>query len=205
VSDLALTAPPPRAELVRQLEGCLDELIPGARLVAQRLLGAESRIDLVALEPTGRVALVMVGEDGEDLELVGRGLAQRAWVRERLGDWIQLAPELGVRPEADVKVWLVCPSIRPEVRAAVTQLGPDAFGMAVYHCVRNGATTETLVEALGGMPAPRQAAAPPARPVDPIEVPVFRTGLTDADLGLTPDERHEFDSFPPGSDAFRSR
>jgi len=190
--EVTLTAPPPRPELLRQLSVRLDELIPGARVLAERILGAESRIDLVALEPTGRVALVLVGADGEDLELVGRGLAQRAWVQARLGDWLQLAPHLGVRPEAGVKIWGLCPSIRPEAVAAAAELGPDAFGMAVYRCVHNGSSMEILVEALSGGPPPR-AVPPPPSTVHPIEAPAFRTGLADADLGLTTEEIREFE------------
>ena len=190
--EVTLTAPPPRPELLRQLSVRLDELIPGARVLAERILGAESRIDLVVLEPTGRVALVLVGADGEDLELVGRGLAQRAWVQARLGDWLQLAPHLGVRPEAGVKIWGICPSIRPEAVAAAAELGPDAFGMAVYRCVHNGSSMEILVEALSGGPPPR-AVPPPPSTVHPIEAPAFRTGLADADLGLTTEEIREFE------------
>ena len=202
--ELSLRAPPPREELLRQLSDRLGELMPGVRLLAARILGAESRIDLVALEPTGRVALVMVGEDGEDLELVARGMAQRAWVEARLGDWLQLAPNLGVRPEAGLKVWIVCPSIRPQAVAAASQLGPDAFALAVYRCVGDGSTLEILIEALDGAP-PRREALPPA-PAGAIEVPAFRTGLTDADLGLTSAERSEFDAFhPPRGDVFRGR
>ena len=190
--EVTLTAPPPRPELLRQLSVRLDELIPGARVLAERILGAESRIDLVVLEPTGRVALVLVGADGEDLELVGRGLAQRAWVQARLGDWLQLAPHLGVRPEAGVKIWGICPSIRPEAVAAAAELGPDAFGMAVYRCVHNGSSMEILVEALSGGPPPR-AVPPPPSTVHSIEAPAFRTGLADADLGLTTEEIREFE------------
>jgi len=190
--EVTLTESPPRPELLRQLSARLGELIPGGRVLAERILGAESPIDLVVLEPTGRVALVMVGADGEDLELVGRGLAQRAWVQARLGDWLQLAPHLGVRPEAGVKVWVICPGIRPEAVAAAAQLGPDAFGMAVYRCVHNGSSVETLVEAISGGPPPR-ATPPPPTTAHAIEAPAFRTSLTDADLGLTTEEIREFE------------
>ncbi len=92
--DLSLTAPPARAELLAQLGSRLTELIPGARLLAERVLGADSRIDFIVAEPSGRVILVLVGEEGQDLELIGRGLAQRAWVEARLRDCLQLAPNL---------------------------------------------------------------------------------------------------------------
>ncbi|MCH8130908.1 MAG: hypothetical protein IIA30_00005, partial [Myxococcales bacterium] len=57
---------------------------------------------------------------------------------------------------------------------------------------RNGSAIQTLVETLGTQsrepqrPFPVQA-EPPAAP------PVFRTGLTDPDLGLSRDERTELE------------
>lgn len=188
--DLWPTAPPPRPELLRQIAGRLGALVPGSRLLAEQVLGAESRIDFVTLDPTGRVVLVLMGEEGEDLELVGRGLAQRAWVEARLGDWLQFAPDLGVRPEARVKVLLVCPSLRPETLAAAGQLDPETLELALYRCVRDRARVETLVEAV--RPTPRELAVPFEEPA-PFPVPSFRTGLTDADLGLSPEERREFE------------
>ena len=190
--DLSLTAPPPRAELLRQLGSRLTELIPGARLLAERVLGADSRIDFVATEPSGRVVLVIVGEEGQDLELVGRGLAQRAWIEARLRDWLQLAPNLGIRPEAGTKVWLLCPSVRPESVAAASQVGSDSLAWAVYRCVRNGSRVETLIEIPSAPPttpeAPARASAQPA-----ADGTGFRTGLSDTDLGLTAAESSEFD------------
>jgi hypothetical protein len=188
--ELWPTAPPPRPELLRQLAGRLGALVPGSRLLAERLLGAESRIDFVTLDPSGRVVLVLIGEEGDDLELVGRGLAQRAWVEPRLCDWLQLAPDLGVRPDARVKVLLVCPSLRPETLAAAGQLDPETLELAVYRCVRDGARIETLVEAVTTTPPETDA---PVDEPEPLPVPSFRTGLTDSDLGLSPEEQREFD------------
>ncbi len=190
--DLSLTAPPARAELLAQLGSRLGELIPGVRLLAERVLGADSRIDFVAAEPSGRVILVLVGEEGQDLELIGRGLAQRAWVEARLRDWLQLAPSLGIRPEAGTKVWLLCPSVRPESVAAASQVGSDTLAWAVYRCVRNGSRVETLIEIPGA--APTTTEAPARAPAEPASDGTgFRTGLSDADLGITPTEHSEFD------------
>ncbi len=190
--DLSLTVPPARAELLAQLGSRLTELIPGARLLAERLLGADSRIDFVAVEPSGRVILVLVGEEGQDLELIGRGLAQRAWVEARLRDWLQLAPSLGIRPEARIKVWLLCPSIRPESIAAASQVGSDSLAWAVYRCVRNGSRVETLLEIPS---AARSTPEAPARaPAEPAAGGTgFRTGLADTDLGITAAEHSELD------------
>jgi len=179
--DLALTAPPPRPELLRQLRLRLADAAPGLRLVAEGLLGVDSPIDFVGIDAEGRAVIVLVGDPGGDLELVTRGLAQRAWVEPRLRDWLQLAPHLGVRPDAGVRLLLLCPGFRAESRAAAAGLGAHAPELILYRCVRNGASVDALVEPLDNAPSARTAAAP------------FRTGLTDADLGISPEERREFD------------
>jgi len=160
------------------------------RIVAQGILAEDARVDFVGIEPNGRVTLVLVGEAGEDLELVARGLAQRAWVEQRLCDWLQLAPDLGARLEAGIRVLLFCPAFGSQSRGAAAALGPDAPEFSIYRCFRNGSAIQTLVEDLGiqsrepRRPRPVQAQPPATRPV-------FRTGLTDSDLGLSQDERTE--------------
>ena len=185
--DLALTSLPPRADLLRQLRPRIDEIAPGLRVVAEGLLGAETRVDFVGVEASGRVVLVMVGTAEDDLALVARGLAQRAWVEARLRDWLQLAPGLGMRPEAGVRVWLLAPRFRTESLAAARAAG--GIALATYRCVRNGGVgLDALVEAVseaGEVDAPAAVAGhAPAQ---------FRTGVSDAELGLTADERREFD------------
>jgi len=185
--DLALTPLPPRADLLRQLRPRIDEIAPGLRVVAEGLLGAETRVDFVGVEASGRVVLVIVGTAEDDLALVARALAQRAWVEARLRDWRQLAPGLGVRPEAGVRVWLLAPRFRTESLAAARAAG--GISLATYRCVRNGDVgSDALLEAVcdpGEVDAPATAAGrAPAQ---------FRTGLNDAELGLTADERREFD------------
>jgi hypothetical protein len=185
--DLALTPLPPRAELLRQLRPRIDEFAPGLRIVVEGLLGAETRVDFVGVEASGRVVLVIVGTAEDDLALVARALAQKAWVEARLRDWRQLAPDLGVRPEAGVRVWLLAPRFRTESLAAARAAG--GIALATYHCVRNGSGADALVEAVSeaveGEPTAAGAAARAA--------PQFRTGLADAELGLTAEERREFD------------
>lgn len=189
--DLRLIAPPPRNELSEKLRDRLGHAVPGARVVAEGLLGADSRVDFLSVEPGGRVALVLVGDHDEDLELVGRGLAQRAWVAARLADWIQLAPHLELRSDAPVRVVLLCPEYSPETRAAIHALGPEVMVGVVYRCIQNGTGFEVLLEHLA---LPEASAAPPhEEAADPRGEASFRTGLSDTDLGLTPEELREFE------------
>ena len=202
-SEIGLTTPPTRPELLRLLTGRLTQVVPGAQLLAQGMLGADAPIDFVAVEPDGRITLVLVGEDDEDLALIGMGIAQRAWVEARLRDWLQLAPSLRIRPEAGVRVVLLCPRFRPQTRLAARALGPRAIGLARYRCVEDAAGVETLVEhviddaepAEETTPSPGRDAArsPETSPqAAACPEPPFRSGLTDADLGLDDDERAEF-------------
>jgi hypothetical protein len=192
VPDLSAAPPPPRPQLLRDLRARLGDAAPGLRVVAEGVLGESASIDFVAVEPDGRVALVLVGEAGEDLELVARGLAQRGWLEPRLRDWLQLAPDLGLRPEAGVRLVLLCPDFGPESRAAARALGDAAPLLASYRCVRNGGSVEPLVEPVEPAPAPPPES--PARPLAPAAGPVaFRSGLSDAELDLGPDERREFE------------
>ena len=187
LAELELTAAPPRAHLIERLRPRLGELVHGFHLIAEGLLGADSKIDFVGIEPSGRVVLILLGETGEDLQLVGRALAQRAWVEPRVRDWIQLAPSIAARPAAGVRVLLLCPDFCPQTEAAAASLGNDVVSLARYRCLRNGADLQLLLE---GTPThPQPASDPP----EMSALPPFRTGLTDEDLGLTDEERGAFE------------
>jgi hypothetical protein len=181
---------PPRRELIRLLRASAAGLWPAQRVVAEDVLGADTKIDWVALEPGGGACAVLVGERGEDLELVARGLAQRAWLGPRLRDWLQIAPRIGLRPEAGVRALLFCPEFRGEALAAAGALGFEVLSLASYRCVRDADGVSVLIEPIphAGGGAIDAVEAPPQRPAEP-----FRTGLSDLDLGLTPDERREFE------------
>jgi len=194
--ELRLIAPPDRPALLAQLRSRLGHAAPGARLLAEGLHGADSTIDFVAIEPTGAVVVVLVGDHDEDLELVGRALAQRAWVEKRLGDWAQLAPGLGLRADAPVRALLLCPAYRAESRLAIDAVGRNVMTAGLYRCLQDGAGLAVVIEQLGFADAEVQPAPSSQEPVGPAAAPTsapFRTGLTDADLGLTPEEKREFE------------
>lgn len=207
MSEIEATAAPPRPDLLLRLRARLDDLKPPLRVLAESLRGAESPIDFVAADPSGQVVLVLVGGDGECLELLARGLAQKSWAEPRLRDWLQLAPNLGIRADQPCRVLLLCPEFRPETLAAARSLPPGSLALARYRCVRAGAQVHALVETVdnGGADASEGSGrrgesgreSPPAlaerRPSQGAPAPPFRTGLTEDDLDLSPAEKAEFE------------
>lgn len=172
------------------------------RFVAEDVLGAETRIDWVCVGPEGETLLVLLAERGHDLELVARSLAQRAWVEARLPDWVQLAPALGLRPEAGVGALLLCPAFGAEARAAAASVPAARIRLATCHFEHQGAELRAWIAPVE--PAPPRAAAPER--TSPESLPEFRTGLSDADLGVTDEEKSAFEPLAPrdSSDRFRS-
>jgi hypothetical protein len=188
LAEITWVAPPPRSELRRAIRGRLSELGLSLRIIAEGLLGADGRIDLVALDPQGGVVLALLADDGLDLELVGRALAQRAWVEARLRDWLQLSPRLGIDPEAPVRVLLLAPSFGAPARAAGRALGAALVDLVAYRCVQNGGAVAVLLE-------PIRDRAPGGRGLGESDrlLSTFRSGLGDADLSLTPEERSDLE------------
>lgn len=163
---------------------------PPLRILAEDVLGADSSIDLVAVDPAGRIVLVLLAEtdaEGEDGALLTRGLAQRAWVKPRLRDWLQLGPNLEISASAPVVARLLSPHFSPETRAAADAVGPDAIELWACRSVRNGAHVGVLLEPLTA-PAAEAGLPTPSGPTGS-----FRSGLSEEDLGLTADEIRDFD------------
>jgi hypothetical protein len=178
MSDLRLAPPLPRPELRRALRAALGRLGRPLRVLAEDVAGLEGAIDLVAADPSGRVVLVLVADAGGDLELVADGLAQRAWLAPRLGDWVKLAPDLDIRPAEGIDLLLLAPEFGARARAAARAADPDRLTLARLHFVAEGqGSPRPLLERLevsvpGGR---RRGASPPPRSA-------FRSGLCDADL-----------------------
>ena len=193
--ELEWGAPPPLADLKERLRARLPALGGSLRVIAQDLLAADARIDWVTVDASGRTVLVGVVEPGAELGAIALALAQRAWVEQRLGDWLQLAPGLGIDPAAGVGGVLLAPSFEATARAAARALGADAPRLWIYRCVRNGAGGDVLVEpADPSLPSPPASPPAPARSDEAALSSHFRTSLTDARLGLTPEEQREFEA-----------
>jgi hypothetical protein len=189
VRELRPVAAPARDELLSALRTRIASVVPGFALIAEDVLGASAPIDLVGSDPAGRAVLVFIGGDGDDLELIGRGLAQHAWFSAHVGDWLKLAPDLSLRPEAGALVVLLCPAFRAESVAAARAVSAPPIALATLRFLQDGASIEPLIEPVGsGVPAPAHAARAPGVPAA-----AFRTGLTEEDLELSSEEHADFE------------
>lgn len=179
--------PPPPAEVRQFVRRRMILLEPATRILAEDLLAETSRVDLVAVDHQGQAVLVLIGQEGEDRALLTRALAQCAWARTRLGDWLKLAPQLDLEAAAGVRAIILSPSFHPETLLAASSLEAPKVSTVVYRCISNETRSQLLLEA-----APRRAAGPgDALSRSLGHVSPFRSGLTESDLGLSPEERQE--------------
>ena len=188
---------PARSETLRQLRSRLPKLPDPLEIIAEQVLGLESRIDFVAKDSRGQVVLVFLADRGSDLGLLADSLAQRSWMEPRVADWVKLAPHLGLRPQLGVRVLLLASHLDPRTIAAAKSLeghiagperrilGPDRrilgperriLDLGICRPVRNGAGLEILIDLLESPPPTRVPAAEPV-------TSRFRTGLRAEDLG----------------------
>jgi hypothetical protein len=170
------TAHPERSELLRRLRSRLPKFADPLEIVAEQILGLESRIDFVARNQRGQVVLVFLADRGSDLRLLADALAQRSWMEPRVADWLKLAPQLGLRPELGVRVLIVASHLDPRTIAAARSLGGVDIELGICRLVRNGDGLEILIDVpVAAPPAPTRVAEPAASR--------FRTGLREEDLG----------------------
>lgn len=172
-----------RATLRAQLRARLPALCGPLRILAEETLGAEAPIDLLGATPEGRLVVVLVGDAGRDLELVGLALAQRAWVERRRRDLAQLVP--GVRADLAVRVVLLTPELGPTARLALEGLGGEELVCARILYPAGSPGIELVLDL--ARPGPEASRAEP-RSFPETPRSSFRSRLTDADLGLGGDE-----------------
>ena len=165
-----------RVNLVRLLRSRLPKLPDPLEIVAEQVLGLESRIDFVTKDRRGQVVLVFLADRGSDLGLLADSLAQRSWMEPRVADWVKLAPQLGLRPQLGVRVLLLAFHLDPRTVAAAKSIEGPVIDLGICRPVPKGAGTEILIDLLG---APPPALAPVAAPI----VSRFRTGLRAEDFG----------------------
>ncbi len=172
----------PLDQLRVQIKAALARFDPGLTVMAEDVLGASARIDLLARNRQANLVAVLIAREGEDLALFTRALAHRAWLATRLPDLRKLSPGLGVREGASVGALLLAPEFTSDTLLAASSLRVGVVRLARYRQVRAGAETAALIENVHvPAAAPSQEVGAPERPP-----PRFRSGLTQADLGPSP-------------------
>jgi hypothetical protein len=197
MNELEWKGTPERPALRRAIRQSLLTLAPSLRFLAEDVLAESSAIDLLAIGEEHELVAIRIAEAGGDLALLTRGLADRAWLRPRLADWLKLAPELGLAPDAAVRALLLCPDFAPETRAAARGLPEGSVELMRYRCLRHQGQLAVLLDPLGLSATRRASGTRPPRPdpsaeflspmrhagrEEPALRSTFRTGLTDADL-----------------------
>jgi hypothetical protein len=171
---------PDRAELLRRVGECLAAGEDRLEIVADQILGLESRIDLLARDGAGQVVLVLLAGAGEDLLRLGDALAQRSWATPRVRDWAKLAPGLGLRADLGVRTLLLAPTFDARTLAAALSLGPELIELCSYRCDAGAlGVSVSLARPLGHEAEGRER--PSTRPTS-----TFRTGLRPEDLAASP-------------------
>jgi len=168
------------AALRRALRSRLGSLGTPLQILAEDMLGEDdARIDWLAMEPSGRVALALLDGEGGGEALLARGLAQRAWVHARIGDWRKLAPHLQARSDLRPRLLLLAPDFSRIVRLAAREADAEGVHLARVHWVSAGGSFGVEVEPIQLPPAPVVEAAPESPPL----ASVFRSGLGERDFG----------------------
>jgi hypothetical protein len=175
-----------RAALRREVCSRLGQLGVPLQILAEDLCGEEDEaIDWVAVEPDGRVWVGVVDLEGGDASLLARGLAQRAWVRSRLADWLKLAPELAARPDLGARLLLVAPDFSRVTRIAAREADPAGIRLVRLRWGRGQREPDLALEPfdLEETPAGPGGSESTAvrRPAAPTSS-VFRSGLSERDF-----------------------
>jgi hypothetical protein len=173
----------PDTVLRQELRARLGRLGAPLQLLAEDVLGEEDqRIDWVAVEPGGRLCVVLVGGPLDGEALLARGLAQRAWVQARIRDWQQLAPGLAARADLRPRLLLVAADFSRVALRAAQEADAEAVRLARFRWepADDGRALDLRLELVGAAPAPSLAAA--ERPQPPL-ASVFRSGLDERDFG----------------------
>ena len=175
-------APDAERGLRRTLRSEFEQLEPGLRVLAEDFLGLEANLDLLAADAEGRLVLALVTEPGRELEGIASAMAQAEFCAPRVRDWQKLAPDLPLRPEAGVRTFVLAREFSAPAVLAAGALGEARIALVRFY---SGEEPGTLHLQLVTQPARRVDQPRRARSG-------FRFGLTDADLGLTAEERAEF-------------
>jgi len=164
--------------------------------MAEAFLAEASQIDLLAVGGEGEIISIRIGQDDEDARLLTQSLADLTWLRPRLGDFLKLAPGLGIEPSAEPRSMIFATHFGNETRAAVENFPSRQVELLTYHCFRQRGQLAVLFESYApARPHSSTQEAQASRTLgelgNPAKEPLladtpspssFRTGLRESDL-----------------------
>lgn len=177
-----------KAALRRQLAAQAPYLRP----IAENVLAADHRIDIVALDPDGIAHTILFAATDEDPAALTHAVAASTWLSARLADWRQLAPDAGIHNTAPARAVVVAEGFHPDTLTLAELLGAEHVRLIVLP-----AQPERVEEPQGAAPAagaegdasPAPSQKPPGAHAPSTSAPNpgtrFRTGLEAADLAFT--------------------
>lgn len=177
-----------KAALRRQLAAQAPYLRP----IAENVLAAAQRIDVVALDPDGIAHTILFAAANEDPAALTHAVAASTWLSARLADWRQLAPDAGIHSAAPARAVVVAERFHPDTLTLAELLGAERIRLIALP-----SQPERVEEPQAAAPAPAPGAEgeaspapsqrPPATPAPSTANPEtrFRTGLEAADLAFT--------------------
>lgn len=197
---------PERPSLRRAIRHQLRRFDPTIRVVAEAFLAEVSPIDLLAVGGEGEIISIRIGPDGDDPTLLTQSLADLTWLRPRLGDFLKLAPGLGIEPSAEPRAMLFSTNFGSETRAAVENFPSRSIELLTYQCFRQQGQLAVLFESWtppqthsrdrdsrGHQTAERRSTKRHPPLADAPSPSTFRTGLRDADLCSEIEEEKSLD------------
>ncbi len=206
MADLEWEGRPERPSLRRAIRHQPRRFDPTIRVVAEAFLAEMSAIDLLAVGGEGEMISIRIGRDDEDVSLLTRSLADLTWLRPRLGDFLKLAPGLGIEPSAEPRALIFSTHFSVETRAAVENFPSRSIELLTYRCFRQQGQLAVLLDSWTppeALSASQEASGPRTkrqrRPAedpslaDPPSPSNFRTGLCDADLFDAFEEKKRLD------------
>ena len=162
---------------------------PELRPIAENVLAAVYRVDLVALDGNGVAHTILEAGEGEDPAMLTHAVAASAWLSARLAVWAQLAPDAGINTAAPARAMLVATNFHPDTVAMAEVLGADRLRLVQLAPATPRAlppaeaAPETRSSRAGS--GPQMVRPEQSQATEPSRTSRFRTRLDPTDLGFT--------------------
>lgn len=179
------------SESTATLRERLALVAPELRPIAENVLAAVYRVDLVALDDSGVAHTILEAGEGEDPAMLTHAVAASAWLSARLADWAQLAPDAGIDAATPARAMLVAAEFHPDTVAMAEVLGADRLRLVrLAPAAQQASPPAEVAPSAAAVGASQARSGPlmlqPEQPeaAKPARTSRFRTRLDPTDLGF---------------------